>query len=133
GETGLHDRITIAGPASAEAVARHYAGADLLVSTSLYEGYGMALAEALARGLPIVCTTGGAAEETVPDAAAIKVAPGDAAALTAAVARVLDDAGLRRGLSDAAWAAGRALPRWKDTARTVAGAIRAIAPAGEPA
>jgi glycosyltransferase involved in cell wall biosynthesis len=130
GETGLRDRIAIAGPASADAMARHYAAADLLVSASLYEGYGMALAEALARGLPIVCTTGGAAAETVPDAAAIKVAPGDAAALTAAIASILDDAGLRRGLSDAAWAAAQTLPRWEDTARTVAGAIRAIAPGG---
>jgi glycosyltransferase involved in cell wall biosynthesis len=129
-ETGLEDRIAIAGPASAEALARHYAGADLLISASLYEGYGMVLTEALAHGLPIVCTTGGAAAETVPDPAAIKVAPGDIAALTAAIARILDDAGLRRHLGDAAWAAAQTLPRWDDTARAVAGAIRAIAPPG---
>jgi glycosyltransferase involved in cell wall biosynthesis len=129
-ESGLDDRIALAGPASAGDLARHYAAADLVVSASLYEGYGMALAEALARGLAIVCTTGGAAAETVPDAAAIKVAPGDAAALTAAIARVMDDRDLRRRLSDAAWAAAQALPRWEDTARIVAGAIRAMAPRG---
>jgi glycosyltransferase involved in cell wall biosynthesis len=95
---------------------------------SLYEGYGMALAEALARGLPIVCTTGGAAGETVPDAAAIKVAPGDERGLAVAIARVVEDAGLRRALSEAAWEAGRRLPRWEDTARIVAGAIKGIAP-----
>jgi glycosyltransferase involved in cell wall biosynthesis len=131
-ETGLEERIALAGPASPGDIARLYAAADLMVSASLYEGYGMALAEALARGLPIVATTGGAAAETVPDAAAIKVAPGDEAALTAAIARVLDDGGLRRRLGDAAWAAARALPRWEDTARIVAGAIRATARGAAP-
>ncbi len=35
----------------------------------------MVLAEALRRGLPLICTTGGAAAETVPDGAGLKVAP----------------------------------------------------------
>jgi len=92
------------------------------------------LSEALARGLPIVCTTGGAAAETVPDAAGVKVAPGDVRGLTAAIAGLLDDAGLRRRLGDAAWAAAQALPRWEDTAGIVAGAIRDVASArGLPA
>jgi glycosyltransferase involved in cell wall biosynthesis len=127
-ESGLGSRVTLAGPASASEVAAHYAAADVFVTASLYEGYGMALSEALARGLPIVCTTGGAAAETVPDAAALKVAPGDAAALSAAIVRVLDDAQLRRRLGDAAWAAAQVLPRWEDTARIVAGAIADTAP-----
>jgi hypothetical protein len=42
----------------------------------------------------------------------------------------MDDGDLRRRLSDAAWAAAQALPRWADTARIVAGAIRALAPRG---
>ena len=126
-ETGLADRVRLAGPASAQELAQLYAGADLLVSASLYEGYGMALAEALARGVPIVCTTGGAAARTVPDAAALKVPPGDTEALSQALATVLDDAVLRRRLGDAAWAAAASLPRWEDTARIVAGAIRDVA------
>jgi glycosyltransferase involved in cell wall biosynthesis len=124
-ETGLADRVLLHGPG---ALAPLYAAADLFVSASLYEGYGMALAEALARGLPIVCTTGGAADETVPDGAALKVAPGDERALGEALASAMGDPVLRRRLADAAWAAGQDLPRWEDTARIVAGAIESVAP-----
>ena len=88
----------------------------------------MVLAEAMARGLPIVCTTGGAAAETVPDAAAIKVPPGDQGALTAAIRRLLDEPDLRRRLADASWAAGQRLPRWEDTARIIAGVIKELTP-----
>jgi glycosyltransferase involved in cell wall biosynthesis len=129
-DTGLAERVALAGPAAADALAELYAAADLFVAASLYEGYGMALAEALARGLPVVCTTGGAAGETVPDAAAIKVAPGDQRGLTAAIARVIEDASVRRAMSDASWAAGQRLPRWADAARIVAGAIKDVAPGG---
>jgi len=125
-ETGLGPRIALPGAVSTEHLARFYDAADAFVLPSLYEGYGMVLAEAMARGLPIVCTTGGAAAHTVPDAAAIKVSPGDVEALAQAVRRVLDDSGLRRRLGEASWTAGQKLPRWEATARTIAGVIRAL-------
>jgi glycosyltransferase involved in cell wall biosynthesis len=126
-ETGLAQRITLAGPADKERLDTFYAAADAFLMPSLYEGYGMVLAEAMARGLPIVCTTGGAAASTVPEAAALKVRPGDVAALSEAVRLILDDTSLRRRLSDAAWGAGRGLPRWDATARIIAGVMRDIA------
>jgi glycosyltransferase involved in cell wall biosynthesis len=126
-DTGLAERVALHGPATTRELADLYGAADLFVMASLYEGYGMVLAEALAHGLPIVCTTGGAAAETVPDAAALKVAPGDERALSEAIGRVLDHADLRRRLGDAAWEAGQRLPRWEDTARIVAAAIGCIA------
>jgi glycosyltransferase involved in cell wall biosynthesis len=104
-----------------------YASADAFLLASLYEGYGMVLAEAMARGLPIVCTSGGAAAETVPDGAAIKVPPGDERALTLAIQRILDDRELRHRMAQAAWSAGQKLPRWEDTARIVADVIAEVA------
>lgn len=126
-ETELGSRITVAGAAEPRELESHYAAADVFILPSLYEGYGMVLAEAMARGLPIICTTGGAAAATVPDEAAIKVPPGDSGALGAAIRRTLEDAVLRRRMSDAAWVAGQKLPRWEDTARTIAGVIRNVA------
>ena len=123
----LADRIDLAGAPDDAGLAALYGQADLFVAPSLYEGYGMALAEALARGLPIVASSGGAAAETLPDGAALKVPPGDVPALTAALAQVMTDDGLRRAMADAAWAAAAALPAWDDTARTVADAIRRVA------
>jgi glycosyltransferase involved in cell wall biosynthesis len=127
-ETALEDRIAVAGAVAQEQLAEMYACADAFLLPSLYEGYGMVLAEAMARGLPIVCTTGGAAAETAPDAAAIKVPPGDRGALTAAIGRLLDKPALRRSLADASWAAGQKLPRWEDTARIIAGVIKGLTP-----
>jgi glycosyltransferase involved in cell wall biosynthesis len=120
GATGLRPRIELTGELGPEGLWAAFDEADLFVSASLYEGYGMALAQAVARGLPIVATTGGAAADTVPDAAAIKVAPGDVNALAAALRRAIGDSGLRAGLADASWRAGQALPRWEDTAKIVA-------------
>lgn len=117
---GLQERITLAGTVSAARLEALYKRADLLVSPSLFEGYGMALAEALARGLPVVSTTGGAAAATVPDGAGLKVAPGDGPALAEALSALIGDPGRRSAAAQAAWEAGQRLPRWPDTARRVA-------------
>ena len=129
---GLGARIDWLGEVSAEALDGIYDSSDIFVSSSLYEGYGMALAEALARGLPIVTTTGGACADTAPDGAALKVAPGDVGALREALRRMIEDRDLRRDLSEASWRAGQQLPSWRDTARTIGRAARAIAPAVAP-
>jgi glycosyltransferase involved in cell wall biosynthesis len=123
----LADRIALVGAVGRDGIEALYARADILVSPSLYEGYGMVLAEALAHGLPLVASTGGAAAETVPDSAALKVAPGDVDALSAALRRMIADPGLRRRLADAAWSAGQALPRWADSAARIAAVLRRVA------
>jgi glycosyltransferase involved in cell wall biosynthesis len=123
----LNRRITVAGAVDDSDRVRLYDRADLFVSPSLFEGYGMVLAEAMARGLPLVASTGGAAADTVPDAAGVKVPPGDAAALSAALRRLITDGAARAAFAEGSWAAGQALPRWHDTAARVAGVLKAAA------
>jgi glycosyltransferase involved in cell wall biosynthesis len=125
-DAGLGTRIRLLGARSESELDAIFAAADVFVMPSLFEGYGMVLGEAMARGLPIVCTTGGAAAETAPNAAALKVPPGDAAAFSTALARVLDDVSLRGAMSDAAWSAGLMLPTWDDAAKRIAAVLKAV-------
>ena len=124
---GLEGRIELAGALDRRQVAEAYAAADVFVLPSLFEGFGMVLTEAMARGLPIVCTTGGAAAETVPDEAAIKVPPGEVVRLRKALRRIISDEDLRRQLADAAWAAAQHLTRWETTAQRIANVLREVA------
>jgi glycosyltransferase involved in cell wall biosynthesis len=109
---GLAARVTLAGEWPQDRLRDAYAAADVFVLASYHEGYGMAFAEALAHGLPIVATTGGAVPETVPASAGLLVPPGDDGALAAALARVIDDRAVWARLAQGAAAAGAALPDW---------------------
>ena len=126
-DAGLSSRIRLLGARSEAELDAIYATADIFVMPSLFEGYGMVLGEAMARGLPIVCTTGGAAAETAPNSAALKVSPGDPVAFGAAVTKLIDDPVLRAGLSDASWVAGLMLPTWDDAAKRVAAVLKTVA------
>lgn len=126
---GLSDRVQLVGAVRERDLDAFYAKADLFVMSSLFEGYGMVLAEAMMRGLAIVTTTGGAASQTVPDGAALKVPPGDADALAAALDSAMGDPGLRHRLAEAAWHAGQRLPLWEDTARIIAGCLEQVSEA----
>jgi len=122
--TGLSGRVTLNGAVSDERLSQLYASADIFVMSSLFEGYGMVLAEAMARGLPIVCTTGGAAAETAPADAALKVPPGDDVALADALQTVMSNPARRTKMAEASWHSGLALPRWEETASIIADVIR---------
>jgi glycosyltransferase involved in cell wall biosynthesis len=111
------------GDLDAEALGRLYERSDVFVLASYLEGYGMALAEAVAHGLPIVSTTAGAIPETVPASASLLVSPGDSRALAKALASVMDDSPLRATLAANARAARASLPTWSSAAAKFAAAL----------
>ena len=123
----LEGRIILQGSMTAEALEGEYEAANIFVSASLYEGYGMALTEALAHGLPIVAARGGAIEETLPVDAAVLVAPGDAGALAQSIGALLDQPQSRRAMAETAWEKAQTLPRWPETAAIIAATMGAIA------
>ncbi len=125
-ELGLEHRVRLAGAlpdAERDELARR---ASLFALATRYEGYGLVLDEALARGLPIVSCRTGAVPETVPHDAGLLVPVDDPEAFAAALRRVLVDDGMRAGLARASAAAGALLPSWRDTAVTAQGVLDAL-------
>jgi glycosyltransferase involved in cell wall biosynthesis len=123
----LGDRIAVLGAVSPQRLAALYAEADVFVLASHFEGYGMAYAEAVAHGLPVIGTSAGAIPDTVPPDAGLLVDPGDSFALAKALRRVIGDAGLRRRLASAARAAAPQLPTWRHSGEIFARALEALA------
>ena len=111
---GLTERITLAGTVTAERLASLYASADLFVLPSRFEGYGMAYAEAIAHGVPVVGTNAGAIPETIPSAAGVLLPPDDVEALAATLQRLIEDPSERERL--AAGARASAFPSWSGQA-----------------
>ena len=128
-EAGLADRIAFIGERDPGRVSELYDGASVFVLASYYEGYGMALAEALAHGLPVVSTTGGAIPYTVPADSGILVAPGDASAFATALRTLLTpNTTARASLASAARRRAEELPTWPDAVAAFASAIDELAP-----
>lgn len=123
----LGSRVTVHDAVSPERLAELYAGADLFVLASRFEGYGMAYAEAIAHGLPIVGTNAGAIPDTVPAGAGVLVAPGDSSALALALRKLIENPDERRRLAASARAAASHLPTWQESAKIFALAIEAFA------
>jgi glycosyltransferase involved in cell wall biosynthesis len=111
-ELGLAGRTTFLGWRPHDEVLSLMARADAFVLPSAPEGFGVVYAEAMAQGTPVVACLGeGPADFVVPNESGLLVPPGDAAAVAAAIARLLDDRAFatrlaqagRRAIADLTW------------------------------
>ncbi|MEU1185612.1 glycosyltransferase family 4 protein [Streptomyces sp. NPDC005820] len=132
---GLEDRLELAGPKAGAELDAAYASADLMVLTSYAETYGMAVTEALARGIPVLATDVGGLPEAVgraPDGGmpGILVPPENPAALAAELRGWFGEADVRRRLKAAARSRRAALNGWASTAQSLAGVLGRLP--GEP-
>ncbi|GAA4057286.1 glycosyltransferase family 4 protein [Streptomyces shaanxiensis] len=125
---GLQDRLILAGPQAGAELDASYNAADLMVLTSYAETYGMAVTEALARGIPVLATDVGGLPEAVgvaPDGGVpgILVPPENPAAIAAELRGWFGEADVRRRLKAAARGRRAALNGWAGTARSLAAVL----------
>ena len=125
-EAGFAERVRFVGECVPDALDQLYHSSSLFALPSYDEGYGMALSEALARGLPVVSTTGGAIPDTVPDGTGILVPPGDDQALATVLDDLLTNASRCRSLASAARRHAATLPDWDQAAAAFATALAAL-------
>ncbi|MES2603315.1 MAG: glycosyltransferase family 4 protein [Pseudomonadota bacterium] len=114
---GLQSRIDFVGALTE--LHNEYIAADIFVLPSLFEGYGMAFAEALAYGLPVIAGRAGAVPTVVPASAGLLVEPGSVEDLRGALHSLLTDTALQQRLQSGAREAATHLPTWEQAAITV--------------
>jgi glycosyltransferase involved in cell wall biosynthesis len=122
----LGPRTSLLGAVKASRLAELYPISDVFVLSSRYEGFGMAYAEAIAHGLPVIGTTAGAIPETVPETAGVLVPPGDVPALAAALRRLIESPRARAQLGEGARIAAKNLPTWAESAKLFSDAIERV-------
>jgi glycosyltransferase involved in cell wall biosynthesis len=128
-EIARHDlasRVSFAGAVAHGKLADYYSSADLFVLPSRFEGYGMAYAEAIAHGLPVVGTTAGAIPDTVPETAGVLVPPDDVGALATALRRLIANPQERQRLAEGAVAAAARFPGWQEQAALFAHVLETL-------
>lgn len=129
-QRGLDRHIELTGGCGSEQVARLFSTADLLVLPSRTESYGMVVAEALARGIPVVASAVGGVPEALGDTAngrpGLLVAPDDAPSLADALRIWLTDAAVRQRLRAAALRRGETLEPWSSASQRLATVLRRL-------
>lgn len=116
-------RVTFAGEVAPEAMESIWQQTDLFALATHFEGYGMAVAEALKRGIPVAVTAGGAAGSLVDIDAGVVCPPGDRDQLSKSLRRLIFSPELRAEMGEAAWRSGQSLPSWPTQAALFADAL----------
>lgn len=122
-DCGLVGRIDLLGAQPNDVLNEHYQAADVFVLASRYEGYGMAYAEAMTWGLPVIGTQAGAARDTLAWPGAIAVAVDDQEALANALKRVVSEPALRHQMRLAALEHAKGLLTWEQVGEQFACAL----------
>jgi glycosyltransferase involved in cell wall biosynthesis len=115
---GVRDIVHFTGRIENEEFADYYAQSTIAVVPSLYEGFGIPAAEAMASGVPLISTSGGALPEVVGDAGMI-VPPADAKALAGAITYLLNAPDERKKYAQAGLHRVNAVFSWKKAAEEV--------------
>jgi len=120
---GIGNQVNFTGRIDHQALVGHYARASLAVVPSIYEGFGLPAGEAMACGIPVVSTTGGALPEVVGKTG-ILVPPGNYLSLAKAIREILDHPMLARTLGQAGYQRVHDQFTWKKAADKTISAYR---------
>ncbi|HME22282.1 MAG TPA: glycosyltransferase family 4 protein [Acetobacteraceae bacterium] len=116
-ELGIARRVHFAGEVTGGALEALWRETDLFALATHWEGYGMVIAEALKRGVPVAVSAGGAAGNLVTPESGVVIPVGDHNNLSKALRRMIFGTGLRREMAEAAWQVGQTLPGWPTQVR----------------
>jgi glycosyltransferase involved in cell wall biosynthesis len=108
----IEGQVSFAGEIDPAALESLWQRTDIFALATYWEGYGMAIAEALKRGIPVAVTAGGAAGALVTPQSGVACTPGDVATLSKSLRRLIFDVDLRQSMAQAAWTEGQNLPAW---------------------
>ncbi|HEY4787997.1 MAG TPA: glycosyltransferase, partial [Bacteroidales bacterium] len=118
------NKVFIHGTISGEALSEAYVTSDLFVHPSEFETYGMALAESLAHGVPVVASTGGGICKTVPAKMAQFFKPGDVYGLQAILEELFENSELYKRLYTQALTYHEHVQSWQKSCDLFEKAIR---------
>ncbi len=129
-EFGLNSRVEFTGRIPTPELVRHYNEAKLFVTSSVHEGFGLPLAEAMACGAPVIGTRIGAYEEIVEDGVSgVLVPPRSPQALADAIRALWDDPARRQALADGARQRVMEKFNWRKAAEETLAVYEEIVPA----